>query len=143
MPPRKTNLIFILTAVVLVAVLRFYFDISWFLSILAIFVGWPMIGNIITIDDDLKGGWSNPDGKARPEILTGAFWAKISAGIACAFAGAGIDLGIGTPQSASAWMASAGFTFFSIGLLSKPFRPLWFILTLLLSVAAILSIANF
>ena len=34
---------------------------------LALFIGWPLIGTLITIDDDLPGGWSNPDGKATPE----------------------------------------------------------------------------
>lgn len=37
---------------------------------LALFIGWPLIGTLITIDDDLPGGWSNPDGKAIPEWKT-------------------------------------------------------------------------
>jgi hypothetical protein len=37
---------------------------------LALFIGWPLIGTLITIDDDLPGGWSNPDGKTTPEWKT-------------------------------------------------------------------------
>ena len=37
---------------------------------LAVFVGWPVFGTIVTIDDDLPGGWSNPDGNATPEWKT-------------------------------------------------------------------------
>lgn len=25
--------------------------------------GWAFIGHLVTVDDDLPGGWSNPDGK--------------------------------------------------------------------------------
>jgi hypothetical protein len=27
------------------------------------FSGWAFIGHLVTIDDDLPGGWSNPDGR--------------------------------------------------------------------------------
>jgi hypothetical protein len=37
---------------------------------LMLFVGWPVFGTLITLDDDLPGGWSNPDGKAIPEWRT-------------------------------------------------------------------------
>ena len=37
---------------------------------LALFVGWPLIGTLITLDDDLPGGFSNPDGKTKPEWKT-------------------------------------------------------------------------
>jgi hypothetical protein len=26
------------------------------------FAVWPFVGHLITIDDDIRGGWSNPDG---------------------------------------------------------------------------------
>ena len=37
---------------------------------LVIFVGWPVLGTIITMDDDLPGEWDNPDGNATPEWKT-------------------------------------------------------------------------
>jgi hypothetical protein len=53
--------------------------LPWNLSVtaLALFVGWPLVGTLITIDDDFPGGWSNPDGKARPEWKTAIWWADI------------------------------------------------------------------
>lgn len=32
-------------------------------------VGIPILSNVVTIDDDLPGGWSNPDGKQIPPWL--------------------------------------------------------------------------
>ena len=40
-------------------------------------VAWPLIGTLITIDDDLPGGWSNPDGKSVPEWRTLWWWADL------------------------------------------------------------------
>jgi hypothetical protein len=37
---------------------------------LVLFIGWPVVGTLITLDDDMPGGWSNPDGKAIPEWKT-------------------------------------------------------------------------
>jgi hypothetical protein len=37
---------------------------------LIFFIGWPVICKLITLDDDLPGGWSNPDGKSVPEWRT-------------------------------------------------------------------------
>jgi hypothetical protein len=53
--------------------------LPWNLSVtaLALFVGWPLVGTLITIDDDFPGGWSNPDGKATPEWKTVTWWANI------------------------------------------------------------------
>jgi hypothetical protein len=41
------------------------------------FVGWPLAGTLITLDDDFPGGWSNPDGKTRPEWATLIWWIDI------------------------------------------------------------------
>ena len=66
----RRYLIFI--AVLITAVLAISFAMSWPLGLvaLAVFVGWPLVGTLITIDDDLPGGWSNPDGKTVPEWKT-------------------------------------------------------------------------
>jgi hypothetical protein len=29
------------------------------------FAAWMLLGHLVTIDDDLPGGWSNPDGRSR------------------------------------------------------------------------------
>ena len=40
-------------------------------------MGWPLGGTLITIDDDLPGGWSNPDGTSVPEWKMLWWWADI------------------------------------------------------------------
>ena len=42
-------------------VISFFTSVSPFF-VAACFSTWPIIGMIVTIDDDLPGGWSNPDG---------------------------------------------------------------------------------
>jgi len=34
---------------------------------LVLLVAWPVLGTLITLDDDMPGGWSNPDGRQIPE----------------------------------------------------------------------------
>jgi hypothetical protein len=64
--------------------LHFLVGLPWGWATLASFVGWPIVGTIITIDDDLRGGWSNPDGTRRPDWLQAGFWAHILSGVAIA-----------------------------------------------------------
>ena len=45
----------------------------------------------MTADDDLPDGWSNPDGKRRPDWLTARFWSQIFAGLAVAALVAALD----------------------------------------------------
>ena len=45
----------------IVAVLTFYFKSPYIITVLII-LGWSSIGQLVTLDDDLPGGWSNPDG---------------------------------------------------------------------------------
>src|SRR5712692_4761687 len=35
----------------------------------------------VTADDDLPGGWSNPDGTERLQWLTALFWGQLSMGL--------------------------------------------------------------
>jgi hypothetical protein len=48
------------------------------------FAGWVFIGHVVTIDDDLRGGWGNPDGRqpfpwvalgSKAAIFSGLCWA--------------------------------------------------------------------
>jgi hypothetical protein len=64
--------------------LRLIAGASWGLSALLAFVGWPVLGTLITIDDDFPNGWSNPDGNVRPPWLMSPFWGQISVGLAIA-----------------------------------------------------------
>jgi uncharacterized protein len=40
---------------------HFKLGVSFAASFLIFFVGWPLLGTLVTIDDDLPGGWSNPE----------------------------------------------------------------------------------
>ena len=60
-------------------VAHFALDVSLGLSFLLFFVAWPLGGTLITIDDDLPGGWSNPDGTVRPPWLEAPFWGQVAA----------------------------------------------------------------
>jgi hypothetical protein len=40
-------------------------------------IGWPLIGTLVTIDDDFPGGWSNPDGTNVPEWRIVWWWADL------------------------------------------------------------------
>lgn len=59
-------------AVLIIIAIAISISMDWPLGFvaLALFVGWPIVGTIVTIDDDLPGGWNNPEGKATPEWKT-------------------------------------------------------------------------
>lgn len=101
----KSNIILLLVLLAIALSLKTYFELTFFLSFLIVFVGLPLVGYIVTIDDDFKGGWSNPDGTRRQEFLTREFWGQIAARSTVVFVGAGIDLGIVTSAAVSAWLA--------------------------------------
>jgi hypothetical protein len=48
-------------AVAIALALHFIFRVDPFLP-MAIIGLWPLAGSLITIDDDIPGGWTNPDG---------------------------------------------------------------------------------
>jgi hypothetical protein len=76
------------------------------LSFLIFFVGWPLLGTLVTIDDDLKGGWSNPEGSVRPPWLQAPFWGQVIAGLALSSVGAAIDAGWETQNSVWFWVCA-------------------------------------
>jgi hypothetical protein len=47
---------------------------------------------VVTLDDDLKGGWSNPDGRVRPPWLESPFSGQIVFGLAVTAVGFAIAL---------------------------------------------------
>jgi len=100
-------------AVGIALVLRLLLHWSWFISLFVPFVGWPLGGTLVTIDDDLRGGWSNPDGTVRPQWLQSRFWGQIAAGIALSALGAAFDAGWQSVD-AKAW----GLTFLATALLA-------------------------
>lgn len=59
-------------------VVYFAFDVPLGYTALAVFVGWPLMGTVVTADDDLPGGWSNPDGTVPPPWVTAWFWGLLA-----------------------------------------------------------------
>jgi hypothetical protein len=73
--------------------LHYFAGLAWGWAALLCFVAWPLVGTLVTADDDLPGGWSNPDGTVRPPWLEASSWGRISMGLAVAsFVGA-LDMG--------------------------------------------------
>lgn len=63
-------------AVSLALIVHFIFHVSLGWSMLGFLVGWPIVGLIVTADDDLPGGWSNPEGKTPPPWSYREFWGE-------------------------------------------------------------------
>jgi hypothetical protein len=61
----------------LAIVARVLWEIPSWASLLVLLIAWPLIGTLITVDDDLPGGWSNPDGTVIPEWKTLWWWADL------------------------------------------------------------------
>lgn len=57
--------------------LRLICGISNGITLVVLLVGWPLGGMLTTIDDDMPGGWSNPDGKSIPEWKMLWWWADL------------------------------------------------------------------
>lgn len=89
-------------------VIHWVWDVSLGIALLIFFVGWPIVGTIVTIDDDLPGGWSNPDGAARPDWLQAPFWGQIVVGVAISVVGFAIDAGWRSPPGLRLWSLAIG-----------------------------------
>lgn len=106
----KTGIVLLAVAFAGALATHVFLDIPLGFAFLIFFVGWPVIGTLVTIDDDFKGGWSNPDGSVRPPWLQTPFWGQVIAGLALSSVGAAIDVGWNTPGGAWFWLfAAAGF----------------------------------
>ena len=96
MPSSLPFLVFslVLTAAVC---LFFHLPIGW--TALVVLVVWPLVGTLITADDDLPGGWSNPHGTVPPPWKAARFWADLLFRSAFAFAAFAITEGWKTSES--------------------------------------------
>lgn len=62
---------------VVAIVTRVLWEVPSWASLLVLLIAWPVVGTLITVDDDLPGGWSNPDGTVVPEWKTLWWWADL------------------------------------------------------------------
>jgi len=68
----------ILCAMLVVAVLaRVFFNLPAWAVLAVLVIGWPLLGTLITIDDDMPDGFSNPDGMAIPEWRMLWWWSDL------------------------------------------------------------------
>jgi hypothetical protein len=112
------SLAFVAFGLALTAVLHIFLQFPIGPTALIILVGWPLVGTIITIDDDLPGGWSNPDGTVRPPWKSAFFWADIVFRLALAFALCAIGEGK-TSSAVIFWLLCVTAFLFLFGLLKR------------------------
>jgi hypothetical protein len=115
----RIRLILLLIAFAGSLLVHIQWDVPLGLSFMIFFVGWPIGGTLITIDDDLKGGWSNPDKTVRPPWLEAPFWGQIVGGVALSFVGFAIDAGSRSSDGARFWCVAAAAAFVAAALLTR------------------------
>jgi hypothetical protein len=120
----KTSGVLLTVAIIGVLITHAAFDWPLGLALLLFFVGWPLGGTLITVDDDLPVGWSNPDGTVRPPWLEASFWGQISGGLAVSALGFAIDVGWRTPQGLQFGLVSIAVAFLAAALLTR----IWWLL---------------
>jgi hypothetical protein len=118
----RTRIVILGVSLAIAFVLRNFAHLSWFLSLLIPFVGWPLGGTLITLDDEFPGGWANPDGRQRPSFFQPAFWSRILGALAVALSGGGIDEGWTSSPALRWWLASAAAALVALFLLGGPWR---------------------
>lgn len=102
----KQYFLFLLASTIITALLHWLCDIGIGWSALLAFLGWPILGTIVTADDDLPGGWSNPDGTRTPDWQIPEFWGGMLGRGAIVCVAFLAQLGLGAPSVA--YFVSAG-----------------------------------
>jgi len=103
-------------------VLHFAVGLGWGLSAFASFVGWPLVGTLVTADDDLPGGWSNPDGSIPPPWRTALFWGQILMGLGISAFVAAIEAGLRTSIGDELAVAGSAASALAFVLLRRSYR---------------------
>ena len=126
----------VLLAVALIGALLIHvvWDVSLGIALLIFFVGWPIVGTMVTIDDDLPGGWSNPNGTSRPPWLGAPFWGQIVVGVAISVVGFAIDAGWRSPPGLRLWSLAIGVGSVGAALIT---RRWWIAVGLLVAIGAL------
>jgi hypothetical protein len=115
----KARLVLIGVAIVGALTVHLWLNLPLGPSLLIFFVGWPLVGTIVTIDDDFKGGWSNPDGTVRPPWLRSPYWGQIVFGVAVSALGFAIDSGWRSPAGAQYILLAIAGGFFAAALVTR------------------------
>jgi len=116
----KEWLLYPLVASVATLVLHFVTGLAWGICAFTSFVGWPLLGTFVTADDDLPGGWSNPDGTERPPWRRARNWGQLSVGFAVAAFVAAVDAGVQTAMGAVFAITGLSAGIVAVVLLRRP-----------------------
>jgi hypothetical protein len=130
---RKLQAGLLLFAFIAAVVVHLKLRVSLGVAFLIFFVGWPIIGTLLTLDDDLSGGWSNPDGTVRAPWLEAPFWGPIFAGLALSAFGFAADAGWQSRAALPYWLAVTAAGFVAGAMFT---RKWWLLAGVVLSVAA-------
>lgn len=84
-------------ASVVTLILHFAVGLGFGVSAFVAFLGWPLLGTLVTADDDLPGGWSNPDGDITPPWRTSPFWGQLAGGCGVSALITALEVGVLTP----------------------------------------------
>ncbi len=82
MPSWTCSLLYIGMAGGAATLLGTFVDIAPAWAVAATFLAWPIIGTFVTIDDDLPGGWANPDGDRLLPTEMPVYWTNLLVGLA-------------------------------------------------------------
>jgi hypothetical protein len=93
----KQWLLYAALASVVTLILHFALGLRFGVSAFVAFLAWPVLGTLVTADDDLPGGWSNPDGSVTPPWRTRLSWGQLVGGCGVSALVAALDMGALTP----------------------------------------------
>lgn len=97
MTTNRRYIVLLVIVAVTAAVLSLTLDVPYIFTV-AGFAGLAFVGHVVTIEDDLRGGWSNPDGRlpfpwvellSKAVIFFGLCWAIAAFPALKSFGGAG------------------------------------------------------
>ena len=60
----RNIILWLLFIAIIVLVLSILADIPYIISILGLSI-WSLLGHLVTLDDDMPGGWGNPEGSKK------------------------------------------------------------------------------
>jgi hypothetical protein len=97
MVPMNKRLLYPAMASLVTLILHFAVGLGFGVSAFVAFLAWPLIGTLVTADDDLPGGWSNPDGDNKPPWRTSPFWGQLAGGCGVSAFVTALEVGVLTP----------------------------------------------
>jgi hypothetical protein len=110
-------------ASVVTMILHFVVGLSFGASAFAAFLGWPLVGTLVTADDDLPGGWSNPDGDLTPPWRTTLFWGQMAVGGSVSALVTGFESGVHTRTGVAFSLVGLVCGLLAVALLRHRCRP--------------------